>query len=197
MIEIKTGKDLFVLVNESQTQAFTVFYTQFYHKLLLASDKHVKDIFIAEETVQDVFLKIWENPESLHEVKAIKPYLYRSVINASINYLIRQKNIERHHLKIAAEHADDDLSQLDEENELIILLHHEIAKLPPQCQKVFKMSRFEHLKYKEIAMMLEISEKTVENHIATALKILRKSLSEEKLVNKGIKNRDLLMSIFL
>lgn len=138
-----------------------------------------------------------ENPESLHEVKAIKPYLYRSVINASINYLIRQKNIERHHLKIAAEHADDDLSQLDEENELIILLHQEIAKLPPQCQKVFKMSRFEHLKYKEIAMMLEISEKTVENHIATALKILRKSLSEEKLVNKGIKNRDLLMSIFL
>src|SRR5690349_3205390 len=100
-MDIKTGKDLFVLVREGEMSAFTTFYTQFFQKLLLASEKYVKDVFIAEEIVQDIFLKIWENPESLTEIKAVKPYLYRSVINASINYVNRQKNIEIHHLKIA------------------------------------------------------------------------------------------------
>jgi RNA polymerase sigma factor (sigma-70 family) len=145
VIEIKTGEDLFVLVSGSQVQAFTEFYTQFFQKLLLASDKHVKDIFVAEELVQDVFLKIWENPANLHEVKSIKSYLYRSVINAAINYVNRQKNIELHHQKIVAAGADEDFSALDEENEMIVLLHQEIAKLPPQCQKIFKMNRFEHI----------------------------------------------------
>jgi RNA polymerase sigma-70 factor (family 1) len=197
VIEIKTGEDLFVLVSGSQVQAFTEFYTQFFQKLLLASDKHVKDIFVAEELVQDVFLKIWENPANLHEVKSIKSYLYRSVINAAINYVNRQKNIELHHQKIVAAGADEDFSALDEENEMIVLLHQEIAKLPPQCQKIFKMNRFEHLKYKEIALALHISEKTVENHIGTALKTLRKALLDKKTNKKPGNRGDILMSLFL
>ncbi|MDQ7947948.1 MAG: RNA polymerase sigma-70 factor [Pedobacter sp.] len=196
-MSIKTGKDLFHLVNESQLPAFTDFYTQFFQKLLLASDKHVKDIFVAEEIVQDIFLKIWENPHDLIEVKSLKAYLYRAVVNASINYVNRQKNIALHHQKIADEHTEEELEQMDSENELIVLLYEEINKLPAQCQRVFKMNRFEHLKYKEIAQQLHISERTVENHISTALKQLRNAFANKKVGKNQQKNRDLLFSLFL
>jgi len=196
-MDIKTGKDLFILITGSQVSAFTQFYTQFFQKLLLTGDKYVKDIFVAEEIVQDVFLKIWENPQDLEEIKSVKSYLYRSVINASINYVNRQKNIELHHLKIAAESTDDDLNDLDEENELIVLLHKEINKLPPQCQKIFKLNRFERLKYKEIALMLGVSEKTVENHIGTALRMLRKALLDKNPSGKASIKYDLIVSLFL
>ncbi|RZL44520.1 MAG: RNA polymerase sigma-70 factor, partial [Pedobacter sp.] len=184
-VEIKTGKDLFNLINEGHVKPFTQFYNQFFQKLLLATDKHVKDVHVAEEIVQDVFLKIWENPENLEKIISIKAYLYRSVINAGINHLNRQKNIDEHHQKIAINFTDEDLIELDEENELVVLLHREIEKLPQQCKKVFKLNRFEHLKYKEIALALNISERTVENHIANALKILKKALLDDKVVKKS------------
>ena len=196
-MDIKTGKDLFIIVNESQIPAFTLFYTQFFQKLLLTSDKHVKDIFVAEEIVQDVFLKIWEDPESLTEIKSIKSYLYRSVINASINYVNRQKSIEQHHLKIASTFTEEEIEDLDQEGELVLLLHKEINKLPPQCQKVFKLNRFDRLKYKQIAAMLDISEKTVENHIASALKTLRKAFLDKQSDRKMLKRYDLLASLYL
>lgn len=196
-MDVKTGKDLFILVHDSEVAAFTTFYTQFFQKLILTSDKYVKDIFVAEEIVQDVFLKIWENPESLIAIKSIKPYLYQSVINASINYVNRQKNLELHHLKIAAASSCDELLNLDEENEVIVLLYQEIDKLPPQCQKVFKMNRFEQLKYREIAQILGLSERTVENHIATALKILRVALLAKETDKKAANRNDFLLSFFL
>ncbi len=176
MTRINNGKELIDLINESNVNVFADFYTLYFRKLLLASDKYVKDIFVAEEIVQNVFLKIWEAPQSLEEVKSVKSYLYRSVINASINHVNRQKNIAQHHLKMAADLSEANLLQMDDDNDLILTLYAEIEKLPAQCKKVFKMSRFEHLKYKEIAAQLNISERTVENHVGAALRILRESM---------------------
>jgi len=80
---------------------------------------------------------------------------------------------------------------------LIVLLHREINKLPPQCQKIFKLNRFERLKYKEIALMLGVSEKTVENHIGTALRMLRKALLDKNQVSKTSKKYDFIVSLYL
>lgn len=195
-MEIETGKDLVTIINGGRRPAFTEFYTQTFQRLLLASDKYVKDVCVAEEIVQNVFLKVWENPESLAEVNSIRSYLYKSVINASINHINREKNIAEHHHKIAANFTEEYLIDLDEENELVVLLHQEINKLPPQCRKIFKLNRFEGLKYKEIAVMLDISEKTVENHIGTALKVLRKSLLDKKTIYRSSKS-DLIMRLLL
>jgi len=195
--QIETGKDLISLIEKGNTTTFTRFYTSYFQKLILASDKYLSDIHTAEEIVQDIFLKIWEFPENMQEVKSVKSYLYRSVINASINFANRQKTLEQHHLKLASEFSDDYLTDLDEENEMIVILRHEIDKLPSQCKKVFKLSRFENLKYKEIANVLDISEKTVENHIGNALKILRaRFLSDESLNKKG-KSYLMMMSLYL
>jgi len=170
---IVSGKDLLRLIDNNDKEEFTAFYSENFQKLILVSDKYVKDIFVAEEIVQDIFLKIWEDKDLLSTVNAIKSYLHRSVVNTSINYINRQKNIEQHHLKIAAHLTDDDIDLIDEQNELIALLYNEIDLLPEKCQKVFKMSRLEGLKYRDIALELGISEKTVENHMGNALRILR------------------------
>ncbi|KQN38205.1 RNA polymerase subunit sigma-24 [Pedobacter sp. Leaf41] len=182
--KVEKGIDLITIIEQGNTATFTHFYTVYFQKLLLASDSYVNDISIAEELVQDIFLKIWENPQALNEVQSIKSYLYRTVINSSINYLNRQKNIEQHHLKLASTITDQYLMDLDEESEMILMLRNEIEKLPAQCKKVFILSRFESLKYREIAIQLNISEKTVENHIGNALKLLRARFLNDETLNK-------------
>ncbi len=175
-----TVESLQLMLDKGNKRAFTDFYSQYFKRLLIESDKYVKDIYVAEEVVQDVFLKIWERSDDLTQIQSIKSYLYRSVINASINYVNRQKNLELHHQKIVDEFTEDQADQLDEENELIVLLYDEIEKLPPKCKEIFKMNRFERLKYREIALKLDLSEKTVENHIGNALKLLREAMLKKR-----------------
>ncbi|WP_240432151.1 RNA polymerase sigma-70 factor [Pedobacter chitinilyticus] len=184
-----TVESLQLMLEKGNKKAFTDFYTQYFKRLLIESDKYVKDIYVAEEVVQDVFLKIWERSDDLTQIQSIKSYLYRSVINASINYVNRQRNLEQHHQKIVDEFTEDQADQLDEENELIVLLFDEIEKLPPKCKEIFKMNRFERLKYREIALKLELSERTVENHIANALKLLREAMLKKRNVEIGSSTR--------
>lgn len=161
------------MIADGDKDAFTHFYLENFRKLILVSDKYVQDIPVAEELVQDIFLKIWEDQEALAGIKSVKSYLYRSVVNSSINYINRQRNIEKHHLQIAENISPEDLDVSDAHNELVVLLYDEIALLPDKCRQVFKMSRLDGIKYRDIAAQLNISEKTVESHMGNALKILR------------------------
>ncbi|MGY0039006.1 sigma factor [Pedobacter sp. NJ-S-72] len=132
---IITGEDLLNLIEDDDKSAFTVFYSNNFQKLILVSDRYVKNMHVAEEIVQDMFLKIWEDRGLLLYVNSVKAYLYRSVVNASLNYINRQKNIEKHHLKIAEHLTDDDIEIINDQNELIVLLYNEIEQLPEKCQK--------------------------------------------------------------
>lgn len=176
---IITGQDLLSMIADGDKDAFTHFYLENFRKLILVSDKYVQDIPVAEELVQDIFLKIWEDQEALAEIKSVKSYLYRSVVNSSINYINRQRNIEKHHLQIAENISPEDLDINDAHNELIVLLYDEIALLPEKCRQVFKMSRLDGIKYRDIAAQLSISEKTVESHMGNALKILRSRILQQ------------------
>ncbi|RKR81459.1 RNA polymerase sigma-70 factor (ECF subfamily) [Mucilaginibacter gracilis] len=178
-------------IRQGDHSSFTELYRKYFQGLVLASDKYVKEIDVAKEIVQDVFLKMWEHAFELDHVVSLKSYLYRTVINASLNHLKREKNINQHHLKIADEVTYDSIDDVQAEQELKILIFKEIENLPGQCKKVFKMSRFDGLKYREIAVLLEISEKTVENHMVRALKILR-----EKLYDKDSKDNSYKLKIF-
>ena len=174
--DIITGQELFKLIDSNQDKLFSKFYLLHFEKLVVAATSYTSDIFAAEEIVQNIFLKIWESPFSLKEIKSVKSYLFKMVINAAINHINREKTIALHHQKLAEYITEEALQDIVEESELIVFLKSEIEKLPPQCQKVFKLSRFEGMKYREIAERLAISEKTVENHILLALKSLRESL---------------------
>jgi len=133
----------------------------------------------AEEIVQNVFFKLWEKRQKISIDQSLEAYLYKSVYYESLNYLKHEKVKEAHKARhIADNHTIDNQSDSLIIKELREKIHTTIQELPEQCRTVFQMSRFEGLRYREIAGRLGISEKTVENHMGKALKVLRTKLLE-------------------
>jgi RNA polymerase sigma-70 factor (ECF subfamily) len=134
----------------------------------------------AEEIVQQVFYKVWERKKDLNINQSLKSYLYQSVYNESLNYL--------KHLKVKKAHQSYILSTSGEEEsssskklmvkELEAKIVEALKLLPEQCRTIFQLSRFENLKYREIADQLGLSVKTVENQMGKALRIMRTHLAE-------------------
>ncbi len=138
----------------------------------------LRDQILAEEMVQEVFLHIWAKRERLEIHSSLKAYLYKCVYNECMDHLSHQK--ERIVKPLEQEHQEsgrDETTIAASHKELETHLHRAIIELPKQCRIIFQMSRYEDLKYKEIADQLNISVKTVEAQIGKALKILRKKLS--------------------
>jgi RNA polymerase sigma-70 factor (ECF subfamily) len=139
----------------------------------------LKDWDVAEEIVQSLFLKLWEKNEWGHIQTSIKSYLYKSVYHDSLNYIRRQKVQLKYQTTTAysmKDHTDDAAGKL-KMGELEQHLQRALAKLPEKCRAIFHLSRFEELKYQEIANQLDISIKTVETHMGKALRILRKEMN--------------------
>ena len=140
----------------------------------------LKDDAIAEEMVQNVFFKLWEKKEQLDIQTSLKAYLYKAVYHESLNYLKHQKVKSVH--QAYAMHSTDHTSNLAEkkllQGELENKLQMAMNDLPEQCRTIFQLSRFDELKYREIADTLGLSVKTVENQMGKALKILRSKLVE-------------------
>jgi RNA polymerase sigma-70 factor, ECF subfamily len=138
----------------------------------------VKNDLAAEEMVQNVFFKIWEKKERLSIQTSVTAYLYRSVYHECLNHLKHQKvkaayrSHVVYHTKDQTDHAEKKvmLSELQQQ------VNKALDELPEQCRTIFQMSRFEELKYQEIAERLGLSVKTVENQMGKALKLLRVKL---------------------
>jgi RNA polymerase sigma-70 factor (ECF subfamily) len=140
----------------------------------------LKDWDVAEETVQALFLKLWEKNEWTHIQTSIKSYLYKSVYHDCLNYIRRQKVQLRYQTTTvhAMKNQTDDAAGKLKLSELEQHLNKALSKLPEKCRAIFHLSRFEELKYQEIANQLDISIKTVETHMGKALRILRRELKE-------------------
>lgn len=134
----------------------------------------------AEEIVQDVFVKFWEKCGSLAPDSSVKSYLYRSVHNTCLNYLKHQKVKDSYRQYVIGFMEDfvyipETDSHREGVQERIL---DEINQLPPRCSEIFKLSRFDGLKYQEIAEHLHISIKTVEVQMGKALRVLREKLKD-------------------
>ncbi len=134
----------------------------------------------AEEVVQDVFVKFWEKCESIAPDSSIKSYLYRSVHNTCLNHLKHQKVKDSYKLYVISymEKSEDHIDLDGPKTGIQERIFEEVDKLPPRCSEIFKLSRFEGLKYQEIAEHLNISVKTVEVQMGKALKVLRDKLKD-------------------
>ncbi|MFA6946526.1 MAG: RNA polymerase sigma-70 factor [Pedobacter sp.] len=143
-----------------------------YASVMLHYDSH------AEEIVQGMFLKLWEKRDHLDVQIAIKAYLYKCVHNDCLNYLSHKKIVLKYqdHAAFTMNGQTGRTSEKIELNELQERLREALNELPEQCRTVFQMSRFEELKYREIADQLGLSVKTIENQMGKALKILRLKL---------------------
>ena len=158
--------------------AFEQVFKTHYKNLHAYAFTMLKDQDEAEEMVQQVFFKLWERSEHLSFSGSIAAYLYRAVHNESLNFIKHQKVKAGHQLHVAysmknkSEQAQPKMIRKELENKFREALN----ELPEQCRTVFQLSRFEDMKYKEIADKLDISVKTVENHMGKALKLLRTKL---------------------
>jgi RNA polymerase sigma-70 factor (ECF subfamily) len=123
---------------------------------------------------------VWEKRETLAIRTSVRPYLYAMVRNACLNILkhekIKQKYVGEE--MALADRSHDSVADAVASNELEYRIKVAMEELPEQCRMVFKLSRFEELKYAEIADQLNISIKTVENHMGKALRIMREQLKD-------------------
>ena len=164
-------------------QAFEVVFKSHFKALHAYAQAIVKDSVEAEEIVQTVFLKLWEKRENLKITISLKAYLYKAVYHGSINHLkhekVRMKHSEQHLYTSRQDAPVESMAFREERDEqLSHRLKHALNQLPEKCRLVFYLSRFEELKYQEIANRLGISVKTVEAHMGKALKTLRMQLAE-------------------
>lgn len=137
----------------------------------------VQDRDVAEDLLQDVFMRIWNNRQALTITTTYKAYLYRAVMNAALRHVERQKRqVAWDEASITEPARDTTAEQLDgQEAEQLVALA--LEALPPQCRAVFLLSRQEGLSYQQIAETLDVAPKTVENQMGKALRILRDKLS--------------------
>jgi RNA polymerase sigma-70 factor, ECF subfamily len=164
-------------LNEGNEKIFDYLFHLYYSGLVVYAKKFISEQAAAEDIVQEIFVSLWINRKSFYISQSIKSYLFTAVKNRSIDY-IRHKMVTSQVEKTLAEKMEISYSEdnLLIESELRSLIHAAIHKLPPVCQEIFIMNRFEGLKPAEIAEKKGISVRTVEGHIGKALRLMRVEL---------------------
>lgn len=171
------------LINAIKEQDKTVFealYKQHYRKLYALAYYYLERHEIAEEMVHDVFINIWNKAPQLVIKQSVKSYLYRSVVNASLNFLKKEKTEAQNQDKYSQLVAENSNEEYEDKESLLNRLENVLEMLPPQCKKVMLMSRFEKMKQQDIADQLNISVKTVKNHLTYGFAKMRGALADGK-----------------
>jgi RNA polymerase sigma-70 factor (ECF subfamily) len=172
-------QELYLKLKNGDERAFQVLFQKYYSAMCSFAWQFLKDRELAEETVQDMFVKIWEKRENLNIETSVKHYFFRSIRNHCLNQIQHEKIKKRYADKIIETFPQE----INPENfyievDLIRRIEQSIDALPPKRQEIFRLSREQGLKYKEIAETLKISVKTVEAQMGLALKHLREDLKD-------------------
>nr|WP_315151106.1 RNA polymerase sigma-70 factor [uncultured Flavobacterium sp.] len=175
---INHDTDIINRLRSGDKQALTELYNEFWQMLFVASFNIIKDKELCEDIIQDIFMNIWNNREKLEINISLKGYLYACARYQVFNQLRKNKD------KMHVEFLDDLDKRFQHSTPETQLMHEELVQqlsaiidtLPEKCQLVYKLSREEQLSHKEIAARLDISTKTVENHITKALQVIRLSM---------------------
>lgn len=168
---------LIPLLLSGDEATFEQVYRHFLRPLHVYAINMLKDEDEAEGSVQNVFLKLWERRQTLSFSGSIQAYLYGAVYNECLNKL-RHRQVKANHQQYVT-HLMKDNNETSAGIELLDLkekLQQALNELPEGCRTIFQLSRFEELKYQEIADRLSISIKTVEAQMGKALRILRVKL---------------------
>ena len=167
-----------VVANDDEAAYYKLF-NQFYTPLCVYAFRYVRSMQTREDIVQDVFLKLWNDRKSIQITSSIRTYLLVATKNHCLNYLQRKElelSYEQSLLKEFCETSSED--GLYSLSELQSMIDKAIANLPEKYRKIFEMSRFQNLTYREIAEQEGISVKTVEAYMSKSLAILRTELKE-------------------
>lgn len=177
---MQSNAETYQAIREGNEAAFEMTFKTYYKPLCQYAFSFLNNRSEAEEVVQSTFIKIWEKKKELAIDSSLKAYLYSMVRNSCLNAIKHEKVKQQHaqrHLRVA-EQSRELVTERVFSNELESQLYQAMKALPEQCRLVFQLSRFEELKYQEIADQLQISVKTVENQMGKALKIMRNQLKD-------------------
>lgn len=181
MEKLDTQQENFLLsaLRQDNKEAFSLLFQKYYTDLVLFCGNFVRDKSSCEDIVQSIFLKLWNDRKSIRIETSLKSYLLRAVRNSCFD--------EFRHLEIVRQYESDPdhsvLDSYDTENyilysDLSAHLQQALDQLPAPYREAFEMNRFEGLKYREIAVRLNVSERTVEVRVSKALEMLRKLLKD-------------------
>ena len=180
-------ENIIKLLTQGSEEAFTAIYDKYAYSMITFASQLVNNSQEAQDICADVFMKLWEMRANFSTTKNIKAFLYIAVRNACFNFLkhlqIRTRKQEEliYHLHQISRPDELPMDIRSKYLERVLL---EIESLPDKCKQVFKLSYFESMTNKEISNLLRISDKTVRNQKALALRSLRiNSLARKLLIN--------------
>ena len=185
--DIITDNNVMIYLREGNEYAFRFIFDKYYDFLCMVADSYLRDEYISETIVGEIIYNLWEIKDNIDIKYSLRSYLVRSVKNRCINYLQqeyiqREISINQYEDKAAIEelffienkHPLESLLEQELENKINSIIN----ELSPECRAVFKMSRFDGMKYEEIASELNISVNTVKYHMKNALGKLRLELKD-------------------
>jgi RNA polymerase sigma-70 factor (ECF subfamily) len=176
--------ELMLEIKADNMFAFDVLYRRYSKKVYKFGYSILKSTEDSENLIQDVFLNFWENRRNIEKDSSIKSYIFTITYNSAISF-IRKKARESEfveYLKALQQTSEEPVNVELEYKELSNKLEEIINKLPQRQKEVYQLHRIEGLNYKQIAERLHISVNTIENHMASALKTIRKNLGDYSLV---------------
>jgi RNA polymerase sigma-70 factor (family 1) len=169
--EVDRDQYLLVQLAEGNEAAFMEIYERYWQKVFAVAYSRLKNLQDAEDIVHDVFASVWTNREK-STIHALDNYL-ATAAKYMVFARIKQIQKERNYKTTASENtmiADDQITNQLHHKRIIELIKFEVEKLPEKCRIIFKYSRYEGMSVKQIAALLNISPKTVENQLGKALK---------------------------
>lgn len=173
--------DWVVALKEDNAEAFNKLFGQYAKRLFYFSLGYLKSTPEAEEIVQDVFVKIWENRKSLNPELSFKAYVFKIAyhrINEVFRKLAREQ-LYRHDVILHSLDHDNNLEERSDYHSLLELVETIVSNLPPRQKDIFSKRKQQGMSVKEIALALGIAPKTVENHLTEALKSIKSGLTKE------------------
>jgi len=174
-----TDEQLLQQIADDDRQAFTMLYRRYWEDLFITAAKALRGKEEAADVVQDVFLSFWNRRNELHIQGSLAAYLHTSVRYKCIHYI--EKNITRRDYLVQLAEVEVSNSSMNPEinlqlKEIQQTINKTVAGMPAKMREVYKLSRQEHLSYKEIAEYIGISVGTVKKHVQHALHLIRTSL---------------------
>lgn len=173
---IGNEKQLFEQIAHGDDAAFTIIFHHYNRRIFPFVLKMIKSEFMAEEIVQEVFMKLWRKRESLASVENPNAYLFSMATNRTLDQLKKISNETRLIREVTQAMRNihsDSIEEWMDGKETEHLLHEAISQLSPQRQLVYKLSRQQGKSYKQIAEELNISPKTVQSHLVEAVSSIK------------------------
>jgi RNA polymerase sigma-70 factor (ECF subfamily) len=180
-------KELSTGYQPGNRSAFDSLFRNYYAGLCSFAHIYVKSAYLAEEIVQEVFIKIWEKHDKINIHTSISAYLYRSVFNACMTFIKSSQESDFKHIDLddasirnellSMDLADSEFSKIfaeDAERDLEAV----ISSLPEQCREIFMMCREDNQSYKEISNLLKVSKSTVKTQMSRAMNKIMKQMEK-------------------